>query len=143
MKPEGKRPNIASAPGLVSTLLTWERVTSWNLGLDMQMMQNRLSVTLDLFKRKTLDMVGPAQELPDILGTAVPRFNNSDMESYGFELELEWSDHIGEFGYSIRGVLSDDRQRITRFPNENGDLTQYYNGRLWGEIWGYTTAGIA
>lgn len=139
----GTRPNIASAPGLVSTLLTWERVTSWNFGLDVAMLQNRLNMTLDLFKRKTIDMVGPAPELPAILGTGVPRFNNADMESYGFELELGWSDRIGEFGYSVRGVLSDDQQRITRYPNENGDLSQYYDGRKWGEIWGYTTVGIA
>lgn len=140
---DGRRPNIATSPSLVSTLLTWERVTSWNVGLDLAMMQNRLTMTLDLFKRKTFDMVGPAQELPNILGTAVPKFNNSDMESYGFELELGWSDRIGEFGYSVRGVLSDDQQRITRYPNENGNLAFYYDGRRWGEIWGYTTLGIA
>src|SRR5690606_11570910 len=43
----------------------------------------------------------------------------------------------------VRGVLSDDQQRITRYPNENGNLSQYYVGRKWGEIWGYTTVGIA
>src|SRR5690606_37346911 len=139
----GERPNISGAPGLVSTLLTWERVSSWNLGLDLGLLQNRLTTTLDVYKRSTFDMVGPAPELPSILGTAVPRVNNADMESYGFDLELGWSDHIGEFGYAIRGVLSDDQQRITRYPNKTGDIGAYYDGRKWGEIWGYTTVGIA
>src|SRR5690606_9531547 len=115
----GTKPNIASAPGLVSTLLTWERVTSWNFGLDLAMLQNRLNMTLDLFKRKTIDMVGPAPELPKILGTGVPRFNNADMESYGFELELGWSDHIGEFGYSVRGVLRSEEHTSELQSREN------------------------
>lgn len=139
----GERPNVSGAPGLVSTLLTWERVTSWNLGLDLGLLQNRLTATLDVYKRSTFDMVGPAPELPSILGTAVPRVNNADMESYGFDLELGWSDRIGEFGYSVRGVLSDDQQRITRYPNKTGDIGTYYDGRKWGEIWGYTSIGIA
>ena len=139
----GKKPNISSAPGIVSSLLTWERVTSWNFGLDMTSVNNRLTTTLDIFKRKTIDMVGPAPELPNILGTTVPQINNADLESFGFEVELGWADRIGEFGYSVRGVLSDDQQRVTRYPNKTGDISQYYDGRKFGEIWGYTTVGIA
>jgi len=139
----GEKPNISSAPGIVSSLLTWERVTSWNVGLDLALLNNRLTANLDLYKRNTFDMVGPAPELPVILGTDVPKVNNADMESYGFEIELGWSDRIGEFGYSVHGVLSDDQQRITRYPNKTGDISQYYDGKKWGEIWGYTTIGIA
>jgi len=139
----GEKPNISGAPGLVSTLLTWERVTSWNLGLDIGLLNNRLTTTLDVYKRNTFDMVGPAPDLPVILGTAVPRVNNADMESYGFDLEIGWSDHIGELGYSVRGVLSDDQQRITRYPNDTYDLNKWYTDEKWGDIWGYTTIGIA
>ena len=139
----GDRPNTASAPGLVSTLLTWERVTSWNVGFDMAMFTNRLNLNVDYFNRKTYDMVGPAPELPAILGTAVPRINNADMESYGFEVEARWQDRIGKFGYSVRGVLSDDQQRITSYPNKTGNIGDWYDGRKVGEIWGYTTAGLA
>src|SRR5690606_29901637 len=92
----GERPNTASAPGLVSSLLTWERVTSMNLGLDMAFFDNKLDVTVEYFKRKTLDMVGPAPELPAILGTGVPRINNADMQSSGVELEINWRDNIGD-----------------------------------------------
>ena len=139
----GDRPNTASAPGLVSTLLTWERVTSWNVGFDMAMFTNRLNLNVDYFNRKTYDMVGPAPELPAILGTAVPRINNADMESYGFEVEARWQDRIGKFGYSVRGVLSDDQQRITSYPNKTGNIGDWYDGRKVGEIWGYTTVGLA
>ncbi|SKB71883.1 TonB-linked outer membrane protein, SusC/RagA family [Salegentibacter holothuriorum] len=139
----GERPNTASAPGLVSSLLTWERVTSWNVGLDMALLKNRLNLSAEYFNRKTLDMVGPAPQLPNILGTAVPRINNADMESYGFELEINWRDKIGDFNYSARGVLSDSQQKVVSYPNPTDNIWDWYNGRKMGEIWGYTTVGIA
>lgn len=139
----GERPNTASAPGLISTFLTWERVQTWNYGFDLGMLNNRLQLNFDYFKRKTFDMVGPAPELPVTLGTGVPQINNTDMESYGFEIEASWKDHIGKINYSVRAVLADDQQKITRYPNTSGSLANWYEGRMVGEIWGYTTIGIA
>lgn len=139
----GERPNVASAPGIVSTSMTWERVISYNIGVDLGLLDNRLTVNADYFTRNTVDMVGPAKELPVILGTGVPNINNSDLKSYGFELEVNWRDEIGDLFYSVRGLLSDDQMKVTKYPNETGNLDQWYNGRKSGEIWGYTTIGIA
>lgn len=139
----GQRPTVASAPPLVSSLLTWERVESWNAGVDLGMLEDRLMLSLDVYERKTLDMVGPAPELPAILGTGVPRLNNADMKSTGFELEAIWRDNIDQFNYSIRAVLSDDQQTVTNYPNPTGNIGAWYNGRKSGEIWGYETIGIA
>ncbi|MCT4643673.1 MAG: TonB-dependent receptor [Carboxylicivirga sp.] len=139
----GEKTNTAYAPGLVSSLLTWETVRSWNVGLDAGLLDNRLTLIFDYFKRTTEDMVGPAPSLPVTLGTGVPKINNADMESYGFELELSWRDQIGDFSYGVRGVLADDQQKITRYPNETGNLNTWYNGRMNNEIWGLTTHRIA
>ncbi|WP_339655381.1 SusC/RagA family TonB-linked outer membrane protein, partial [uncultured Salegentibacter sp.] len=139
----GERPNTSGAPGLVSSQLTWERVTSWNLGLDLALLKNKLNLSLEYFNRKTLDMVGPAPELPAILGTAVPRINNADMESTGFEAEINWRDQIGDFNYSIRGTFSDSQQKVLNYPNPTNSISDWYDGRMMGEIWGYTTLGIA
>ncbi|WP_255702650.1 SusC/RagA family TonB-linked outer membrane protein [Antarcticibacterium sp. 1MA-6-2] len=139
----GEKPNTAGAPGLVSSLLTWEKVTSWNVGLDMALLKNRLNFTVEYFNRRTLDMVGPAPQLPVVLGTGVPRINNADMESKGVELEINWRDQIGDFRYSVRGIISDSRQKILSYPNPTNSIGDWYNGREMGEIWGYTTIGIA
>lgn len=139
----GQRPNSASAPALIASSLTWERISSWNAGADIQALNNRLTAGFEFYKRNTFSMVGPAPELPAILGTAVPRINNAEMYSKGFELELGWRDQIGEVSYSVRGILSDDKQVITEFNNPTGNLNQWYNGRENGEIWGYTTVGMA
>ncbi len=141
--PNGIRPNIASQAGLVSQDMTWETVQDWNIGVDWAMLNRRFTGTLDVYNRKTLNMIGPAPTLPATLGTSVPRVNNADMESYGFDLELSWRDNIGAFDYGIKAVLSDGQQKVTRYPNENYNLGDWYIGRLNGEIWGYETIGIA
>lgn len=139
----GVRPNTSSAPGIVSGDMTWETVESWNIGLDWAALNNRLTGSFDYFKRTTKDMIGPAPQLPGILGTSVPKVNNSDMESYGFELEVGWRDKIGDFSYGARFVLADNQQKITRYPNETGNIDTWYTNKMDGTIWGYQTIGIA
>lgn len=145
----GKKPNTSNAPNLVSSLMTWERISSWNIGLDMAMFRNRLNFSFDYFNRQTLDMVGPAPELPAILGIDVPKVNNANMKSYGFELTLSWRDRIQEFSYGATFLLSDDRQQITEYPNEFRSIYDGSNNEMWytgknvNDIWGYTTKGIA
>lgn len=140
---DGEKTNTAYAPGIVSSLMTWETIESWNLGLDWGAFNNRLTGTFDYFKRSTKDMVGPAPELSSVLGTGVPQINNADMESYGFELEVSWRDRIGDLSYGVKAVLSDAQQKVTRYPNKSYSLGTWYNGRMNGDIWGYTTLGIA
>lgn len=140
----GMRTNTASAPGMVSSNLTWERITTRNFGFDFTAFRNRLSAKFDYFIRDTHGMVGAAPELPAVFGMTPPVFNNSDLKTQGFEVELGWNDKIGEdFSYGIKAVVSDAQSTITKFNNPTNHLSQYYVGRKIGEIWGYTTHGIA
>lgn len=139
----GQKQNTASLPGIVSNVLTWETVESWDVGIDFGLFNNRLTGSFDYYNRYTYDMVGPAPTLPSVLGANAPKVNNADMKSYGWELELSWRDRIKEFNYGVRLVLSDNQDKILKYPNESGDLSTYRAGMLTGEIWGYETAGIA
>ena len=140
----GTKPNIASSPDLISVDLSWEKIRTWDIGLDVAAFDNRLSGTFDWFVRETLDMVGPAEELPSVLGKPVPPSNNTDLETYGFELEIGWKDQLESgFSYGVRFLLSDSQTIITRFPNATKSLSTYYEGQKLGDIWGYQTIGIA
>lgn len=140
----GERPNISSEPGIVSKNMTWERVESWNVGVDWGLFNNRLTGSFDYFIRKTTGMIGPAPELPATLGTTVPKINNTDMKSQGFELEIGWRDRIENVSYGVKFLLSDARQIITKYPNEEKSLSlAWYPGKRYGDIWGYETVGIA
>ena len=137
------RPNTANAPNLISALLGWETMRSWNVGLDFGMFNNRLTFSFDWFNRQTVNMVGPAPELPVILGTEVPKTNNADMLSQGFELTLGWRDNINKVRYGVNLLLSDDRQKILRYPNTTSSLNKWRGGQYIGDIWGLETIGIA
>ncbi|MDR0697888.1 MAG: TonB-dependent receptor [Tannerella sp.] len=141
----GAKPNTATVPGMISSSLTWERITSQNIGVDIGAFNNRLTSSFDLFRRRTSEMVGPAPQLPATLGTAVPRTNNTELESSGFEWEIQWNDHIKTIGlsYSVRFVLSDSQAEILSYPNETGSFSTYRTGQKVGELWGYETIGIA
>src|SRR5690606_38089736 len=70
--------------------------------------------------------------------------NNTDLKTWGFEAELGWNDRFKNgIGYGTRFVFSDNQSRITRYSNPSGQLNNYYEGMMWGEIWGYRTIGIA
>lgn len=141
---DGNKPNIASIPGIVSALMTWESIQTLDFGIDITALKGRLNFTFDWFRRVTNNMIGPAPELPAALGAAVPKVNNADMLSRGWEMELSWRDNIGrDFSYGARLVLSDARQFITRYPNDIYSLSTYYNGMEMGEIWGYQAIGLA
>lgn len=139
----GERVNTSSVPGLVSPFLTWERVQSWNIGLDFGLFNNKLQGTFDYFVRTTKNMVGPAPVKPSILGATQPKENNSDMRSNGWDLEVRWRDRVGQVNYGIKLVLSDDYQTITNFYNPNRLLSQWCAGKRMGDIYGYKVEGIA
>lgn len=139
----GEKTNTANIPALVSATMTWEKVRLLNVGIDFGMFRNRLTGTFEWFWRKTLDMVGPAPQLPGILGIAVPKTNNADMQSVGFDFDIAWRDQIGDVKYGVKFNLSDSQQKILRYPNSTNSLGDWYVGRMNGEIWGYTTIGIA
>lgn len=140
----GRRPNTAVAPGLVSPFLTWETIESYNIALDWGLLSNRLTGSVEYYIRNTNNMIGNAPELPSILGTAVPVTNNTDLRTKGWELSIGWNDMINDFSYGAKFNLSDARTFITRYPNNpTKSISTYIEGREINEIWGYTTKGLA
>lgn len=109
--------NIASSPGLVSSLLTWERVTSYNAGLDFGAFNNRLNGYVEYYIRDTKDMVGPAEEITPLVGASAPKMNNTSLRTKGWELQLTWQDRIGKVGYHASFNLSDAQTEVTEYPN--------------------------
>ena len=145
------RPTYATMPGLVASTLTWESNRTWDIGLDWGLLNNRLTGSFDYYQRKTMDMVGPGPSLPDVLGATVPNINSLDMTSKGWELTISWRDRIQDFTYGASFNLYDHNTYIDRYPNNpdkrlnigDGFYGPYYEGAKLGDIWGYTTVGIA
>jgi TonB-linked SusC/RagA family outer membrane protein len=142
MMTSGSRTPFVSAAGLVSPTLTWESVTSQNIGLDFTILNNRLDVAFDVYSRDTKDMLTQGV-LPQVAGVAAPRENAADLRTKGWELAATWQDRINDdWNYSVMLALADNISEITKFDNPTGDLNKRYVGQIIGERWGYVTEGI-
>ncbi|HLT05903.1 MAG TPA: TonB-dependent receptor [Cyclobacteriaceae bacterium] len=140
---DGQRPQYATPPGLISSDLTWETITTTNLGFDAGFLSERLQLTFDWYNRVTTNMLGPTEQLPYPLGVSTPQRNNAELSTKGFELVLSWRDRIStDFTYYAKVSLGDSRAKILQYYNEKELIDTWYPGKMVGEIWGYTTDGI-
>ncbi|MCH5241367.1 MAG: TonB-dependent receptor [Muribaculaceae bacterium] len=127
-----------------STSLTWERIENVGAGVDFAFFNNRLQGSFDWYQRTTKDMIGPAYALAAVYGANAPKTNNAELRTRGWELELSWRDNIGkDFSYSISASLSDYQTVVTKYDSPNNSIDGWYQGKNYGEIWGYSVVGIA
>lgn len=127
-----------------STSLTWEKIENAGVGIDFGFFNSRLQGGFDWYQRTTKDMVGPAMALPGVYGGDAPKTNNAELRTRGWEVELSWRDRIGaDFSYSISASLSDYQSEVTKYDSPTNSVLGWYQGKKYGEIWGYEVEGIA
>lgn len=143
---DGSRIPYTEVPDIIPDDITWETNVTYNLGLDVAFLKDRLSFTGDIYRKNTNDLYTIGPNLPQVFGAAAPRGNYAGLKTYGWELNLNWRDSFTVAGkplaYSVRAMVWDSRSWITDYYNETGDLTTYYEGMRLGEIWGFRTAGF-
>lgn len=133
-------------PANIPESLTWERATTYDIGVDLSVLRNRLSLVFDYYHRYTTDMFTVGPEVPAVFGATVPKGNNADLKTKGWEVSVEWKDQFmiagKPFNYGIKGMLWDSRSWVTKYNNPNKLLSTYYEGMEIGEIWGYSIEGL-
>ncbi|MCC8172429.1 MAG: SusC/RagA family TonB-linked outer membrane protein [Parabacteroides sp.] len=147
---DGQQVLTFNSPGLVNPSFTWEKVQTLDIGLDLGLFGNRLAATFDWYQRKTLGMLSPGFQLPDVVGAAAPKENTADLKNNGWELKLDWQDHVGSVAYRVGFNLYDSHAKITKY-DDNSTCTlfdkdgnaMHYEGQEIGEIWGYVTKWLA
>lgn len=104
-------------------LLTWESATKQNIGLDLTMLNSRLSLTGEYFINQTNDLL-LAPVLPTVFGygTNFPPQNLGKMENRGWEIQVGWRDNINDFSYGINANLSDVRNKILQMGDRAANL---------------------
>lgn len=141
----GNKFPYSSSPNIIPTNLTWEKVTTYDVGIDADFLDNRLSFSGDYYWRYTDDLLVYGPDLPQVFGANTPKGNYGSLKTKGWELSLSWRDRFQlggkPFKYSIKASLWDSRTWVKDFYNANGDILDYYAGKELGEIWGFRTDG--
>jgi len=142
----GVKPQDTSNPDVLPDGITWETATTQNIGLDISSISDRLRFIGDAYIRNTTGMFTIGMTLPAIFGTDPPKGNYADLKTTGWEMSLSWRDRFvviaKPFNYEIRVTLADNKAVITKYNNPEKVLSDYYEGEVIGEIWGYITEGF-
>lgn len=129
-----------NSPSVISKSLTWERVTTYDVGVDARFFNNQLGLTFDWYRRVTSDMHCQGETLPSTFGDKSPKINYGEITGNGFELGIDFN-HMFENGMALTvgAGLSHIREKITKYNNTTNDIYGNYEGKILGEIWGYET----
>lgn len=116
--------------------LTWETSEQWGLGLDMAMLNNRLSLSLDYFNKRTYDLIQTQTlNFPNYIGVDTkPQINSGEIVNKGVELTASWNDKIGDdFHYYLRGNLAWLHNEVTK-TSEKDDEGNWMD---WNHGWSF------
>ena len=136
---DGVPMTMYTTPSLVSSSLTWERIRTVDIGLDLGFFNNELNLTFDWYQRKTLDMLAPGVTLPDVLGADSPYSNAGSLRTRGWELSASWNKQFGDFQVYASANVSDFKTVVTDWNNPSGILSDYFSGKTYGDIYGFET----
>lgn len=131
--------NAAAMPALVSSSLTWERICTTDVGIDLGFLNNSLTASFDWYQRDTKDMLAPGVELPQVLGASAPYGNHGSLRTRGWELTLGWNKSFGDWDVYASFNIADSKTKITKWNNPSMSLTDNYSGMEYGAIWGLET----
>lgn len=135
---------IASLKTIGNPDLTWEHSDMLNLGLDVKMLNSRLNFTGEYYVKNTKDIL-LAMPVPLEYGFGKPNVNVGQVRNKGWELSLGWNDRINDFGYSISGNLSDNRNEVIDLGDTGpwkGANTYTDVGLPFNSIYGYESMGL-
>ncbi|MCD8079706.1 MAG: TonB-dependent receptor [Bacteroides sp.] len=127
-------------PRAISSGFTWEKVTTTNIGVDLRFFNDRLGVTFDRFTRVTSNMITSGEALPSTFGHTAPKVNFGELTTKGWEIAVDFR-HRFTNGWSINATASlyDARIKYTKYRSGSRLVTDIYEGKTYGEIWGYVT----
>ena len=148
--------NAVYVGSLINSNLTWETAEQKDLGLDISLLKDKLSFTLDYFDKLTYNLI-TTQTLnwPNTFGIGAPLINQGKIKNTGFEFVATWQGKSGELNYEFSGnfaTLKNWVKYIDQNPNSawldgstwRGTLSPYRSivGQPYLSYWLVKTAGI-
>lgn len=132
------RPYQFSTPGAVTESVTWQDITSLDLGVDARLF-NELGISFDWYERDTENMIVPLEGIPATFGTGAPESNYGSLKTNGIELQLDYNHRFKNgIGINFVATFADSKTTITKYGTTNS-IDSWYVGKNYGEIWGYET----
>lgn len=123
--------------------LTWETKTTSNIGLDANLLNDHLNVTIELYNERTTGIIR-TPTVATTFGASAPYLNSGIFQNRGYEINLSYQNIINDLKYSVGVNFSDNRNKIISLggtaPTINDNPLQESHSR-W-EWFGYQAEGL-
>ena len=124
----------------------WDKSYKTNIGFDLQVLNRRLGITVEYYKERNREMLmNLAQNVPSTVGTQSASTNLGEMNSWGWEIGLNWRDKIGkDFKYKIglNTGYHDNEVLVMDFEDDYIYRQIVYGGRTDIGLWGMQCIGM-
>ena len=125
-----------ATPALVDSNITWQDIITTDFGVDFSLF-NQIDVTFDWYQRDTKNMIVPAEGLSYNIGATAPKGNYGDLRTRGWEFSVRYGKTFSNgLSLSATAAISDAKTVVTKYGSAKG-IDGWYNGKEYGEIWGY------
>ena len=141
---DGTLVKTTESNGIADTNTTWEKAKSYNFGVDVGLWNNKFTLQVDVFKKRTSDiLLTPALQVPSTFGASLPVQNIGIVDAQGFEIVLGHSNRIGDLGYSVNFNFSKASNEIVEYA-ESADVSELLRqtGNPLGSRYGYIAEGL-
>ena len=102
-------------------LTTWEKIDRLNIGADLSLLRNELSLSVDVFNEKRIDILNSAN-MPGILGIGVSAVNYGQASSKGFDMGAVYQKHIKDFHVLLNANFTYAANKVLRQSLPSGTL---------------------
>ena len=122
---------------VANNAITWEKCLTTNAGLDFAILGNRLSGSFDYFIEKNKDIL-VQDAITEMYGAKGVYAPVGEFENKGFEIELKWTDRIGDVRYFIGANYYFAKNKIVFQDEQTRDHPwMYRTGHPQGSRFGY------
>ncbi len=132
---------------LAKPFITWETMRSFNAGLDIGILKNRIEFTADAYKSNT-DGLLLAVNIPAVSGFGTSLENIGEVENRGLEMAVNTKNLTGDFKWNTNFNVSLNRNKVISLGGSAGDFIDAGNysrtavGRPMGLFYTRVTDGI-
>lgn len=127
------------SPAIRYPSVFWEKLETLNGGLDARFLNNKLGLTVDIYKRTTKDMFGALSGTTWTIGGSAPQLNKGSLVTKGYEISVDFNHRFENgLGINLRANFDDAKSRVYGYTDSRiqGSL---HDGAVYGDIWGYVT----
>ncbi|MDR2912840.1 MAG: TonB-dependent receptor [Alistipes sp.] len=128
-----------------NALLTWEKQSSYNVGFDLSMFNNRISLSADYFLTRNRNLLLNVN-VPQTTGFESTLQNIGEVENRGWEASLNTVNTTGRFEWSTSFNISQFRNKVLKLGPEGAPIigTNHITqiGQPMGMFYGYIADGI-